>query len=487
MAVSFYFYDLETTGINSRSGRIMQFAGQRTDLNLKLIGEPDNILIKLTNEILPDPDAIMITGITPQSTQAEGLTEAEFLKYFHGTICQPETIFVGYNNVRFDDEFIRHTLYRNFYDAYEWGWQDKRSRWDLLDVMRLTRALRPEGITWPFAPDGKPSNRLELLTSVNGLDHANAHDALSDVSATIVLARLLRNKQTDLFEYMLKMRDKKQVQELVGKGKPFLYASGKYPNVYEKTTIVTSLGEHPGKQGVLVYSLRRDPEFLRNLTAEQIAAQWLERVEDETMRFPIKTMQFNRCPAVAPTGVLSHENKERLQLDMAVIKEHQATLTGMKDLRERLLEALKLMDKKRQATFLTDVKDVDNQLYDGFFGDQDRIAMGVVRAADKDEIAGIDMKFKDDRLNALLPLYKARNFPMQLTAEERTIWEKFRYDKLMGGGQHSALSRYFMRLSDLIKKADLTSNQHYLLEELQLYGESILPEPVDEDEKVTSK
>ena len=483
MSASFYFYDLETTGINSRSGRIMQFAGQRTDMNLRPIGEPDNILIKLSSDILPEPDAIMITGITPQSTQTDGITEAEFLRYFKENICAPNTIFAGYNNVRFDDEFIRHTLYRNFYDAYEWCWQDKRGRWDLLDVIRMTRALRPDGITWPFAPDGKPSNRLELLTKVNGLEHEHAHDALSDVYATIALARLLRNKQTKLFDFLLDMRDKKKVQELVCSGQPFVYTSGKYANIYEKTTVALNFGDHPGKQGVLVYDLRRDPEFLVTATAEQIATMWHERVEDETMRFPIKTLQFNRCPAVAPMGVLDEATRERLHIDLPTIQKHRTALAKIKDLRTKLLKALEIMDTHRQATFLSDVKDVDAQLYDGFFGEGDKTAMGVVRAADKNEIGSLHLTFKDDRLNTLFPLYKARNYPQSLSDEERIIWEKFRYSKLMDGGVKSALSRYFMRLSEIAKRTDLTSNQQYLLEELQLYGESILPEPVDLDDE----
>lgn len=479
MGASLYFYDLETTGINPRNGRIMQFGGQRTDMSLKPIGEPDNILIKLSDDILPEPDAILITGITPQATQAEGLTEAEFLKYFCSHICVPETTFVGFNNIRFDDEFIRHTLYRNFYDAYEWSWQDKRGRWDLLDVVRMTRALRPDGIKWPFGPDGKAANRLELLTSINGLDHANAHDALSDVNATIVLARLLRNKQTKLFNYLLEMRDKKKVQELVNSGQSFVYTSGKYPTIYEKTTVVVNLGEHPGKQGNLVYDLRRDPKFLEDLSAEEIAKMWQVREDDETKRFPIKTLQFNRCPAVAPLGVLNDENKTRLKIDIDKITKHRSELVKIKGLREKLIKALEIMDKHKQATFLTDIKDVDNQLYDGFFGDGDKNAIAVVRAADKSEIGSLHLTFKDDRLNTLLPLYKARNYPQSLSPEEREIWEKFRYDKLMGGGANSALSKYFMRISEISKRTDLTSSQQYLLGELQLYGESIMPEPLD--------
>ncbi len=257
--LTFYFYDLETSGISSRAQRIMQFAGQRTDENFNQIGEPQNWLVKLTDEILPDPDAVLITGITPQKTLEEGFTEAEFLKLFYEEVVQPNTTLLGFNTIRFDDEFMRQTLWRNFYDPYEWQWQDGRSKWDLLDTVRMIRALRPEGIEWPLEPKRSrhisehgelvapksddenakemvSTNRLELLAKSNGLIHDNAHDALSDVHATISLAKLLRQKQPKIFDYLLSIREKKQVLELVSSKdpQPFLYTSGRYSNVWEK-------------------------------------------------------------------------------------------------------------------------------------------------------------------------------------------------------------------------------------------------------------
>jgi len=154
MAQTFFFYDLETSGLDPRTSRVMQFAGIRTDMNLNPIGEPFNVLVKLSDDTIPSPEALMVTGITPQQTQMDGLSEAEFAKLIAEEICLKETIMVGFNNIRFDDEFLRHLLWRNFYDPYEWCWKDGRSRWDLLDVVRMTRALRPEGITWPVV-DGK--------------------------------------------------------------------------------------------------------------------------------------------------------------------------------------------------------------------------------------------------------------------------------------------------------------------------------------------
>jgi exodeoxyribonuclease I len=249
VAASFFFYDLETSGFRPQKARVMQFAGQRTDLELRPIGEPVNILVKITDDILPDPDAVLVTGITPQMTLADGVTEAEFLKIFAEQVATPNTIIMGYNSVRFDDEFMRCLHYRNFYDPYEWQWQDGRSRWDLLDVVRMTRALRPEGIKWPFDLAGKPTNRLELITGLNKLNHAHAHDALSDVTATIEVARLIRNKHPKLFDYLLSMRDKKKVAELVDGGESFVYTSGKYSSDYEKTTVAVKVCDHPQNRG----------------------------------------------------------------------------------------------------------------------------------------------------------------------------------------------------------------------------------------------
>lgn len=474
MSASLFFYDLETSGVNPREQRIMQFAGQRTDLNLQPTGEPFNIIIKLTDDVLPDPDAILVTGIAPQQTLTEGITEAEFLKIFHSDIATPGTIFVGYNTVRFDDEFMRYLHYRNFYDAYEWHWQDGKSRWDLLDVVRITRALRPDGIKWPFGPDGRASNRLELLTSINGLDHQNAHDALSDVYATIALAKLIKDKQPRLFEYLLKMRDKRAVEELVTASEPFVYASGKYPSETEKTTVALFLCENP-KTGALVYDLRHDPTPWLALSPEKLAEAWKWKRDSTEPRLPVKTLQYNRCPAVAPVTVLDDASKERLKLDMNAISTNAKLLHSNPDFCHKVQQAAQILNKEQQTSWLSAEQLVDGQLYDGFIGGQDKTKMSAVRAAGAKEAAGLQLIFADDRLNKLLPLYKMRNYPDVASEEERLSWESFRQSKLLGPSGRA--EKFFARLAELAEQPGITENQRFLLEELQLYGQSILPEP----------
>lgn len=482
MAASFFFYDLETSGLSPFEARIMQFAGRRTDMELNPIGEPVDIHIKMTPDTLPDPDSVFVTGITPQITIAEGITEAEFLKYFTDEVALPDTIFVGYNTVRFDDEFIRCLHYRNFYDPYEWQWQDNRSRWDILDVVRMTRALRPDGIEWPFNTEGKATNRLELLTALNKLEHAHAHDALSDVDATIAVARMIRNKQEKLFDFLLSMRDKRRVENLVAGKQPFVYTSGKYPSEFEKTTIVYTICEQPDRQGsAFVYDLRIDPTQYKDSTPEQLAELWRWKKDVDAPRLPVKTLHYNKCPAVAPTGVLDEASQKRLGIDMKVIGKHLAILKSMGDLEERLCKAWKLVDAGRAQTKLVKTADeVDSRIYDGFFGGQDKQNMRVVRGAEPDELSALDMHFEDDRLISLLPLYKARNYSGILTAEERAEWDAFCERKLLAGDKHSRMAKFFMRLQELAQTGNLTEHQSYLLEELRLYGESIMPEAADE-------
>lgn len=468
--MTFYFYDLETSGFSARYDRIMQFAGQRNDMDLNPIGQPDNILVKVTPDVLPQPDAVLVHGITPQKTIAEGITEAELAKYLTSQVFTKDTIAVGYNNIRFDNDFIRFLFWRNFTDAYEWCWKDGCSTWDLLDVVRMTRALRPDGIKWPFAPDGKPSNKLEYLSSVNGLDHADAHDALSDVQAAIALARLLKDRQPKLFNYLLEHRDKRKVAPLVASGRPIVYTSGRYPSEYNKTTVAVCVAQKDDKSGALMYDLRIDPDEFAGLSSQELAIRWAARGEDVPY-FPVKTLGYNKCPAVAPVEVLeANDGYAKLQLHKEMVDSHLKKLQQKSDFGEKLLDALEIMWPKRQAGLMPDPQKVDGQLYDSFIKDQDKTKMAALRAAEPSEI--LDIQFKDGRLKQLQTLYKARNYPKSLNDKEMAEWENFRIQKLVKSGAADSL---FSRLGELSKTPGLTGEKRYLLEELNLYAQSIIP------------
>lgn len=467
---SFFFYDLETSGFSPRADRPLQFAGQRTGMDLEPIGGGVSRYLALTPDILPEPGAVIVNRITPQISLQKGMTESDFLAYFNKEIATPGTIFVGYNSVRFDDEFVRFMLWRNYYDAYQWQWKDDRSRWDLLDVVRMTRALRPANISWPFDSKGQPSNKLELLASVNKIEHLQAHEALSDVRALIALARLIKSNQPKLFEYLLKMRDKKAVEKLVRSRRPFLYTSGKFASEHEKTTVAYSLGPHPSHQGDLVYDLRYDPTPYAGLEPAELAELWHWVPDVKTRRLPVKTLQFNRCPAVAPLSVLDPNSRARLKLDLADIDSNLAKLKAVPDWPGKLHQALELMDKQRQAELIAPVEDVDARLYDGFIGPADERKMVQLRSTPPAKLHTNQALFKDQRLNALLPLYKARNFPDSLTAEEQSVWQAYLVSRLISGGKTGRLQAFQQKIKDIEAEAGLSTNQKNILHDLRDYG-----------------
>lgn len=466
---TFFFYDLETSGLDPRKHRIMQFAGQRTDMDLQPIGEPVNLLVSLSDDVLPDPQAILVTGITPQKTREEGYSEAEFLKILHEKVITPGTIIAGFNSVRFDDEFMRYTLYRNFHDPYEWQWKDNSSRWDMLDVVRMTRALRPEGIEWPVDANGNPTNRLELLSATNNLEHANAHDALSDVMALIAVAKLIKTKQPKLFEYLLNARTKHTVAELVNpeNAQPFVYTSGRYSKDYLHTTIAFPLavGSKPGS--VVVYDLRFDPSDWKDKSVKEMRdlrfATWEQRQAPDFKALPVKELAHNRCPAIAPVGVLDAAAQARLRLDMATVEKNLATLRRS-GLAERFAEVF-------AGNTFPKAKDVDAGLYDGFISDHDKIHQSAIRAASPKELANFQPPFKDARMSPLLVRYKARNFPHILSEDERAQWETYRTSRLQ-----TELPKFMGQLQTVASRTT-NDEHHFLLQELQLWAESIAPVP----------
>lgn len=479
MAASFFFYDLETSGFDPRQARIMQFAGQRTDLDLKPVGDPVNCYIKITPDIVPDPDAVLITGITPQKTIADGYTEAEFLKIFHREVATPGTIMTGFNNIRFDDEFIRFLNYRNFYDAYEWHWESGRDRWDILDMVRMTRALKPDGIEWPYASDGKPSNRLELLTSVNKLKHEAAHDALSDVRATIDVARLIRSKQPQLFEHLFTGRTKVNVRQIVESKKPFMYTSGRFPSSQLHTTACIFLGRSEDNDYALVYDLRTDPTPFLHMSIEELIEAWKYDPETRGTKLPVKTLKYNRAPAILPGVVKDQATLVRIQLDIDDITSNlQKLLKHPAAFVDNLFAAVKKLDEARyqkQLDMVDNQLTVEARLYDGFIGDQDKKLMRAVQKASPESLTDYKGEFSDSRLNNLLPIYKARNYPKLLSDSERQVWDEYCAAKLFSGGEESRLAKYFARIQELAATRQAPNDQ-YLLEELKLYGESIFPE-----------
>lgn len=457
---TFFFYDLETSGLNSREDRIMQFAGQRTDLNLNPIGDSVNLLVKMNDDTLPSPSAIAVTKITPQSTVRDGLSEAEFSRYLQEEIFIPGTISLGYNSIRFDDEFMRHLFWRNFYDPYEWQWRDGRGRWDLLDAVRMTRALRPDGIKWPVEADGKMTNRLELITKENNISHESAHDALSDVTALIDVTRLIKERQPQLYNYLFKMREKREVKKLVDLKKPcpIVYTSGHYGVVHSHTTVVYPIC--PTKNGnVLVFDLRQNLDEILNCPDDKKADINSGYFNPETYFPVVKELCYNKCPAVAPLGVLDQNNSwEKINLSPEVVDKNLKSLLSHPEFIDKMMTI-----EDARPSYDTPI-DPESALYASFVPEVDRIRCNAVRNADADGLADFHPNFTDERLPELLLHYKAKNFPTSLSADETKKWETYR---------RARLERFSPTFVKEIEELEKNHADQFIIDELKLWYESL--------------
>ncbi len=421
---SFYWYDLETSGTSPATDRIVQFAGQRTDLEMHPVGAPYSTYIRLPPDIVPTPESCLVTGITPQQAIASGIDEWQAMTEIDRIFSTPGTSVAGYNNLRFDDEFIRYALYRNLFDPYAREWRDGNSRWDLIDLVRATAALRPEGIVWPN-PDDVPTFRLEALAEANGLVHASPHDALSDVRATIALARLIHARQPRLFQYALTLRSKHVARRLLV---PFgqkvcVHASGRLPNARYCTAPVLSVAQHPTMDnGIIVADLGRDVSPLVERSADELRETLFAEGAEE--RPPLKQVRLNRCPFLAPIEVVRPQDAERLGVDAGLIEERRTALLAAPGLADKIARVY-LREDRPAADPDTAPDDVEERLYAGFTPDADRHACDTLQRELRAHAAWPTLQFGDARLTELHARLKARLRPESLTPAERADWRRF--------------------------------------------------------------
>lgn len=365
MTSSIFWHDYETTGINPRCDRPLQVAGVRTDFDLNEIDEPISLYCRPSDDILPHPAACLVTGITPQLLAEQGLCEAEFMTRVHAQLAQPGTCGAGYNTLRFDDEVTRYSLYRNFFDPYAREWQGGNSRWDLIDIVRTAYALRPDGIQWP-QQDGRTSLRLELLSKANGIDHGHAHEALSDVRATIALARLIRQKQPKLYDWLFQLRSKHKVMEQIRLLQPLVHISGRFSAARNYLGVVLPLAWHPrNRNALIVCDLHQESLPLLRESAEVLRQRLYTRhdaLAEGELPVPLKLVQINRCPVLAPLSVLRPADQQRLGLDLTLLQLRGEQLANQQAQWQDKLEHI--YGKEDFAPS----EDPEQQLYDGFVG-----------------------------------------------------------------------------------------------------------------------
>ncbi|HIP80989.1 MAG TPA: exodeoxyribonuclease I [Leucothrix mucor] len=471
-----FWHDYETWGVDPRRDRAVQFAGIRTNLDLEVVGDPVMFYCKPTTDFLPHPDAVRVTGIAPQLADREGTNEAEFFGRINEIFSIPGTCGAGYNSIRFDDEVTRFGFYRNFIDPYAREWQNGNNRWDILDLVRMTHALRPEGINWPTREDEKTgetvtSFRLEHLTEANNIEQVGAHDALVDVKATIDIARLIKEKQPRLYDFYFNLRIKSNVAPLLNthvdltQRKTMLHVTGMFPANQGCISPIVPLMVHPvNKNEILCYDLRHDPSAMLEMNVDEIIDNLYRpraKRDENHQHIAIKGIHINKSPALSPINTLTDELAERWGIDWQVIEVNKQKLLNDETLIRRLEE---MCTRKRDSGDC----DADSNLYGGFISNDDRKLCNRVLTSSPEKLANWTPDFKSTRLQTLYPRYRARNWPETLNEAEQLQWQNFCRARLFDGEYDCPLTaeQFQQRLDELALDDDLTEREHKALGEL---------------------
>ncbi len=467
---TFFFYDYETFGASPSLDRPCQFAGVRTDQDFNIIEEPVVLYCKPLDDYLPQPEACLITGITPEIAAQKGVSEPEFIQVVHREFSRANTCILGYNNIRFDDEVTRYTLYRNFFDPYAWAWKNNNSRWDLLDVMRAAYALRPDGIQWPLNEQGTTSFKLEHLSVANGIEHSQAHDAMADVIATIELAKQLKQAQPKLFNYLLNHRHKRSLENLIDipTMKPLVHVSGMFGVEQHNLSVIAPVAWHPeNTNAVIVVDLNKDLSPLFDLNAEQLRERlYTKRIDlaEHELPAPLKLVHLNKCPVLADEKVLRSEDLKRLNIDKNYYQQNLNQLRSYPELREKLIAVFSSPDD-----FKHNNNNVDTALYSGFFSNADRTTMEIIRQTAPEKLGETEFKIEDPRISPLLFRYRARHYPETLNEQERQKWQIHKRDYF-----EAQLPAYIQRIENLYLEHQQDSKKVNILNSVARFVEKII-------------
>lgn len=467
---TFYWYDYETFGSCPKTGRIAQFGGIRTDEDFNILDE-HMFYCKPTHDCLPSPKACAVTGISPQYCDKNGVIEHQFIQKIHHQFSVPNTCIAGYNSIRFDDEFSRYTLYRNFIDPYAWHWQNGNTRWDILDVVRLCYALKKDAsLNWVYDENEKPVFKLEQLSISNGIEHANAHDALADVRATIAIAKIIKTTQPEMFKYAFSLRKKKNVAAKIQLFEPMLHTSGMYPAHLSCTRLVAALAHHPEySDRVIVFNLDQDPSILLELDTEELqklAFTKQSELPEGVGRLQIKDLVFNKSPMFVPNVYkLDPKIITQLQIDMDTFRQHLLFIQKNQQKINKIIQ-----DIYRSSTEKPSAKDVDQSLYDGFMDDADKHIGEKIQSMDVEKLKTFHPKFKDAKLTTLLLHFKARNYPQSLNQEEQEKWFETVQSRVQTGKNgYTSIGDYLQSVNNMRQQHP---KQEKLWQQLEAYAES---------------
>lgn len=362
------WYDTETTGIRKDYDQIIQLASVQTDEDLNIIkGSESNLISKLKPDIIPHPKAFLTHKLDLDEIQKHGISEMEMAQKVHKRLMNGNICLSGYNTMAYDDEMLRRLFFRMLHDPYEHEFKNFNSRFDAFKLVELCHAFSPEVLSWPLNDKGEISLKLELLSKANGITHENAHEAISDVYATIDLVRIIKNANPKVYDYLHGLKNKAYAKSILSNQTPVGYASGLFGKENNRWSLVLPMiADKVNANQIICIDLRHDPSILMELSPEEISHFIFTRSADlpaDAPKLPVLTIACNKLPPIVESQALINKAAERNDLDLDKCHKHAEMLANNKELKKKLQDAF---------SYNKEPLDTYESLYSGsFFSNRD--------------------------------------------------------------------------------------------------------------------
>lgn len=490
----FSWYDLETSGTSNSQDQIYQFAAIKTDRDLNIIPHTEvNIMCKPRPDVVPHPMAFLTHGIDINQLKMNGMTEFELAAFVHDYMLSSSgNIISGYNNMAFDDIFLRQLMYRNMQPPYEHEYKDGNSRFDAFKYIQMIYAFRPDILEWAKNEDGGVSMKLDAMAQANGIVHENAHDALSDVHATIGITKIVKERNPRSFDFFLNLMDKDLNRSIMSRKQPLLHVSGIFGRDVRNTSMILPVAIDKGnKNKFLCIDLRQDPTDMLAMSSAEIKKYLFTKRSELPEGHPIVPaigVQTNNLPVIMDAkSTLSSGLADRLSLDLDACYQNMEKIQGNREFMTTLQNAF--LNSKEPP------KDAYEQLYsNGFINNNDARIRHTLTAVtgnngnrdtfsiETESTHVAAMRMQDSiRHQELITRSKWGNFYQELIESENFSpaelyqWSKYLVSRLTSNEGHSGLTvdEYASELALVESEVCLTDAQVEMMRDVTAHVEEL--------------
>ena len=301
---------------------------------------------------------------------------------------------------------------------------------------------------------------------MNGIKHDDAHSAISDVLATIEIAKLLNKKAPNVWKASLMTTNKDKSFELIKNEQlfctDFFYYGKSVPFV------LTFVCQHPQWGYPICFDLKADPSYYFNLSIQE-----LKKELDKKPKV-IRTIKHKKHPIIMNSSYGINFDSYK-QLGIKKLKERAKLVRENKEFAKKVTAILD--DDATEKRELGSQMDIypEESIYKKFALPQDNKIMPEFHKVDWKDKFFVLQKFKDERMQYFGKKILYEESPQSLPKEEYNSFHKEIALRILSTNEENwnTIPRTYSEIDTLRNKFRDNKDKLKAIEDINLYIEEM--------------